>query len=185
MPSGGYHTLYSRSAAVGIQRPRLSRLLKKLGEIPVDATEVESGNIVFEAAKILPLIKAFSTAILMQDVPDYLGASKFQVATLYRVGIVQPLIPRIGRGSVRHVVFGQQHLDDLLKRIAELPELDEAAEGQFYPISYACQRGAGVFEDIFIDILEGRVQGFRRPRKTGIGAIHVDVASFGRIKKTA
>lgn len=180
-----YHTLYSLSGAVGIQRPRLSRLLKKLGEIPVEATEVESGNIVFEAAKILPLIKAFSTAILMQDVPDYLGASKFQVATLYRVGIVQPLIPRIGRGSVRHVVFGQQHLDDLLKRIADLPELNEATEGQFYPISYACQRGAGHFEDIFIDILEGRFPGFRRSGKTGIGAIHVDVASLGRIKKIA
>ena len=36
-----FHTLYSLSAAVGIDRPRLSRLLRKLGEIPADATEVD------------------------------------------------------------------------------------------------------------------------------------------------
>ena len=61
---------------------------------------------------------------------------------LYRVGIVQPLIPRAGRGSVRHVVFARSHLDEILNRMTELPALDETAAGVFHPISYACQRGA-------------------------------------------
>lgn len=47
IPERRYHTLYSLAAVVGIDRPRLSRLLKKLGEIPANTTEVDCGRMVF------------------------------------------------------------------------------------------------------------------------------------------
>ncbi|MBM2293245.1 hypothetical protein JQX09_13910 [Sulfitobacter pseudonitzschiae] len=180
-----FHTLYSLSSAVGIERPRLSRLLKKLGEIPADSTEVKTGNMVFEVDKTVPLIEAFTTAIPLRDVPDYLGASKRQVEILYRAGIIQPLVPRKERGAVRNVVFGRTQLDDLLKRISDLPILDQTNAENFHPISYACQRGAGRFEDIFIDILEGLTSGFCRSEKSGVSAIYVDVRSLVAIRKSA
>jgi hypothetical protein len=180
-----YHTLHSLSATVGIARPRLSRLLKKLGEIPAGATEVESGNMVFEAAKTVPLIRAIKTAVSIHDVAEYIGASKRQVETLYRKGVIRPLIPRNGRGSVRQVVFAREHLDGMLKRISELPELDKGAEGKFHSISYACQRGAGHFKDVLSGILEDRIPGFRHTGKIGIGAIYVDVGSVLLMKNFA
>lgn len=170
-----FYTIYSLSAEVGIDRPRLSRLLKKLGQIPAAATDVESGNMVFEAAKTMPLIEAFKTAVPLQDVPEYLGASKRQVEVLYRAGIVKPLIPRTGRGSVRHVIFARQHLDDLLVRLYAFPELFAGAGANFHPIAYACQRGAGLFEDIFVEILAGQIPSVRHPERSGVGAIYVDV----------
>ncbi|WP_277871180.1 TniQ family protein [Thalassorhabdomicrobium marinisediminis] len=179
-----YHTLYSLSKAVEIERPRLSRLLKKLGEIPQEATEVESGKMVFEVARIVPLIDAFSTAIPLSEVPVYLGASKSQVKRLYRHGTLQPLIPTTGRGSVRRVVFARRHLDDLLARVAELPELG-AQNDDFHPISYACQRGAGHFEEIFAEALEGRIMAFRHPGRTGIDAIQVDVKSLMQVNASS
>lgn len=177
-----YHTLHSLSATVGIARPRL---LKKLGEIPAGATEIESGNMVFEAAKTVPLIRAVKTAVSIHDVPEYIGASKRQVETLYRKGIIRPLIPRTGRGSVRQVVFARGSLDGLVKRITELPELEERVEGKFHSISYACQRGAGHFEDVLSGILEDRIPGFRHTGKVGIGAIYVDVQSVLSMKNSA
>lgn len=180
-----YHTLHSLSATVGIARPRLSRLLKKLGEIPAGATEIESGNMVFEAAKTVPLIRAVKTAVSIHDVAEYIGASKRQVETLYRKGIIRPLIPRTGRGSVRQVVFARKYLDGLLQRISELPELEERVEGKFHSISYACQRGAGHFEDVLSGILEDRIPGFRHTGKIGIGAIYVDVHSVLLMKNSA
>ncbi|WP_165971799.1 TniQ family protein [Meridianimarinicoccus aquatilis] len=179
-----YHTLHSLSATVGVERPRLSRLLKKLGEIPEEATELESGNMLFEAARTVPLIEAFSTAIPLQDVPLYLGATRRQVDILYRVGIVKPLIPRTGRGSVRHIVFARSQLDVLLDRIAELPKLDDIDEAKFLPISFACQRGAGRFEDLFCKIIDLQIPGFRRSGKVGIGAIYVDVETQTLKKKS-
>lgn len=180
-----YHTLHSLSGTVGIARPRLSRILKKLGEIPAGATEVESGNMVFEAAKTVPLIRAVKTAVSIHDIAEYIGASKRQVETLYRKGIIRPLIPRNGRGSVRQVVFAREHLDGMLKRISELPKLDKGAEGKFHSISYACQRGAGHFEDVLSGILEDRIPGFRHTGKIGIGAIYVDVHSVLLMRNSA
>ncbi|MBL3570029.1 TniQ family protein [Rhodovulum visakhapatnamense] len=180
-----YHTLYSLAAVVGIDRPRLSRLLKKLGEIPANATEVDCGRMVFEAATAVPMVEAFKTAVPLRDVPEYLGASKRQVETLYREGIVLPLVPRSGPGSVRHVVFGRKHLDQLLARIACLPEVDRSSDRDFHPISYACQRGAGRFERLFTEVLQGKIPAFRNPDRTGIGAIVVDVGTLAGARNAA
>ncbi len=180
-----YHTLYSLAAAVGIDRPRLSRLLKKLGEIPANATEVDCGRMVFEAATAVPMVEAFKTAVPLRDVPEYLGASKRQVEILYREGIVLPLVPRSGPGSVRHVVFGRKHLDELLARIACLPEVDRSSDRDFHPISYACQRGAGRFERLFTEVLQGKIPAFRSPDRTGVGGIVVDVGALVGAKNTA
>lgn len=180
-----YHTLYSLSAAVGIDRPRLSRLLKKLGEVPADATEVETGNMVFEVDKTAALIDAFNTAIPLHDVPGYLGASKRQVEILYRAGVIKPLVPRTERGAVRNVVFGRDHLDDLMKQFAGLPILEPEDMEGFHSIAYACQRGAGRFEDLFLSIMDGKIAGFRRREKTGIAAIMVDVADAIQVRHAA
>ena len=180
-----YHTLQSLSAEVDIPRVRLSRVLKKLGQVPEDATEIDCGNAVFEATKTVPMIEAFKSAVWLQDVPDYLGATKGQFEALYRMEIVKPLVPRTGRGSVRNVVFARQHLDDFLQNLQALPLIENDAEGNFQPIAYACQRGAGLFEDVFVDIQTGRIRGYRHPEKVGIGAIFLDVSSLLKLKKSA
>ncbi|MFT5616542.1 MAG: hypothetical protein ACI8Q6_003844 [Granulosicoccus sp.] len=177
-----YYTIQSLSAEVSMDRWRLCRLLKKLDQIPQTATDIESGNMVFEAAKTLPLIEAFKTAVPLRDVPEYLGASKRQVEALYRAGILKPLVPRTGPGSVRHVVFARKHLDDFLAKLCGLPELVAEACEEFRPLAYACQRGAGPFENIFEEILAGHIPSFRHPKKSGIGAIFVDVKTVLEMK---
>lgn len=178
-----YHTIYSLSAEVGIDRPRLSRLLKKLGQVPPGATEIETGNMVFNSAETVSLIEGFRTAIPLADVPNYIGASKRQVETLYREGILMPLIPRSGRGSVRHVVFSRKHLDGLLCKIGSFPEMGAELATNLHPVSYACQRGVGRFEEVFPKILAGEFPCFRHPDHSGIKAILVDVDALLRLKK--
>jgi len=180
-----YYTIYSLSAEVGIDRPRLCRLLKKLDQIPSTATDVESGNMVFDAAKTMPLIEAFKTAVTLQDVAEYIEGNKGQVEVLYRVGMLKPLVPRTGRGSVRHVVFARQHLDDFLAEISELPELALDTGTNFHPLPYACQRGAGTFEGVFARVLSGEIPAFRQPGKVGVSAIYVDVDMVLEMKKSA
>lgn len=130
---------------------------------------------VFEAATAVPLIKAFETAVPLQDVPQYIGATKSQIEILYRVGIVQPLIPRSGRGSVRQVVFARAHLDTLLEKVSNLPIAAAEQEDDLHELGYAAQRGAGRFQDLFADVLNGRIQAFRRPDLHGVAAVQVNV----------
>jgi hypothetical protein len=164
-----FYEIYSLSAEVEIGRPRLSRLLKKLGLAPADATEIEIGTMVFDVTTTVPLIEAFKTAVPLRDVPAYLGASKRQVETLYRVGILKPLTPRTGRGSVRHVVFGRLHLDEILRQLLVFPELDVATRSNYASITFACQHGAGPFEDIFLKVLSGKIDCMRDPKSQELG----------------
>ena len=177
-----YHTVYSLSAEVGIDRPRLSRLLKKLGLVPQNATEIETRNMMFNSAETVSLIEAFRTDIPLADVPDYIGASKRQVEILYREGLLKPLIPRNGRGSVRQVVFSRKHLDDLLCKIDAFPELSPEVATNPHPVSYACQRGIGRFEDVFRKLLAGELPCFRHPDRAGVRAVFVDVDALLRSK---
>jgi hypothetical protein len=121
----------------------------------------------------------------LRDVPDYLGASQRQVEILYRAGSIKRPVPRKRRGAVRNVVFGRVQIEDLLNGISDLSLLDETNEGNFHSVSYACQRGVGRFEAIFIDILEGLTAGFRHSEKSGVSAIDVDVRSLVSIRKVA
>lgn len=180
-----FHSLRSLSQLVEIPHLRLARLLKKTGHIPEDASANEAGTMIFEIAEVVPLIRGLKTAIPLKDVPAYLGATKFQIEKLYAAGIVEPLIPRTTPGSVRKVVFGLDHLDQILSKISSLPEMPGKSKQNFHRIAYACQRGAGNFENVFFDVLEGRIEGFRDPEKAGIGAIYVDVAASIEMRKSA
>lgn len=99
----------------------------------------------------------------MRDVPDYLGATKHQFEVLYRKGFVQPLVPRNGRGFVRKVVFARKPLDELMQKIAMLPNLRGGHEEKSHPISYCTQRGFGRFEELVRGVLDGDISAFKNP----------------------
>lgn len=145
-----------------------------MGEIPESASELEGGNMVFEVERTMRFIDAFKTAVSLADVPAYIGASKRQVEILYRNGTLKPLVPSTSRGSVRHVVFGRDHLDDLLEGLNRLPELPLPISPEHHPIAYACQHGAGPFGGLFEGILSGESGFWRHPEKVGIRSVYVE-----------
>ena len=176
------HTLYSLSEELKIERKRLARLLKKLGEIPENAGEIDAGNMIFDAEKTAGLVDVFQSAIPMRDVPDYLGATKHQFEVLYRQGFVQPLVPRNGRGSVRKVVFARKPLDELMQKIAMLPNLRGGYEEKLHPISYCAQRGFGRFEELLRGVLDGDISAFKNPEKTGVAAICISLETLNAMR---
>ena len=169
-----FHTLQSLSAEVGVDRKRLSRLLQKIGKVPAGASDAESGNLVFDAHETIPLIEAFQTAVRLHDVPAYLGGSQGQIKALYRAGILKPFVPSTGRGSVRNVVFARAHLDEIHEKLDRLPVISGAECAGLHPVAYACQRGAGPFEQVFARILAGDIPSRRRSGKTGIGQLLIN-----------
>ena len=82
-------------------------------------------------------------------------------------------------------VFSREHLDDLVRTLQALHLLADDVEIDFQPISFAYQRGAGLFEDVFAGIQAGRICGYRHPDKFGIGAVYVDISSLFKTKKSA
>ncbi|WP_146200016.1 hypothetical protein [Roseicyclus mahoneyensis] len=126
------------------------------------------------------LIDAFKTAVSLSDGLAYIDASKRQVEILYRNGILKPLVPSTSRGSVRHEVFGRDHLDDLLERLGRLPKLPLPNPPEHHPIAYACQHGAGPFGELFAGGLSGESGIWRHPEKVGIRCVYVEAKTVVR-----
>ncbi|WP_349295697.1 TniQ family protein (plasmid) [Thioclava sp. 'Guangxiensis'] len=166
-----FHSVQSLSEALRVERRRMSRLLQKLGKVPVGASDAEAGLLRFEANEITTLLMDFETAIPMVEVADYIGASLFQMQTLYAEGMIFPIVPRKARGAVRQVVFARRSLDAFLAKLSELP-LAESENGlDLHPISYVCQRGAGTTIEVLSAILAGKLPAFRKPGKHGLAAV--------------
>ncbi|MFC6499114.1 hypothetical protein ACFP8Z_16345 [Gemmobacter lanyuensis] len=117
------------------------------------------------------------------------GSSQTHLGTSMPSGgghiINAPLIPRTSPGSVRDVVVSRKHLDEILGKVSVLPKAGEATLGELHSVAYACQHGAGPFEDVFRNILEGRTPAFRHPEQLGISAICVDLSSLAALNKSA
>ncbi len=164
------YTFQELSIALGMDRRRLSRLLQKLGKVPVGASDKETGNMTFDVAETLPLIQAFQSSIRLQELPEYLGASKRQVTALCRRGFLEPMVPSSTRGAVRNIAFARAPLDAILCRIEQLPSMTGADEN-WRTVSAACQRGSLPFEILFPKIMTGYLPARRDPRKHGIGSL--------------
>lgn len=116
-----------------------------------------------------------------------IGANK-QIETAGRIDLASASLRRAICLSAHHpeqLAFSQQNLDEFLQELQELPLLTQDIEGDFHPIAYACQHGAGLFEDVFVDIQAGRICGYRHPDKAGIDAVYVDVSLLSKLKKSA
>lgn len=114
----------------------------------------------------------FETAIPLESLADYIGASFSQARTLYSEGILKPLIPADAPGAIRNVVFAGRTLDAFLARIAALP-LAEARD--LNPISYVCQRKAGTTAEIVKAVLAGELPASRNPKATGLASVVMPV----------
>ncbi|OCX65733.1 hypothetical protein BFP70_08665 [Thioclava sp. SK-1] len=166
-----FHSVQSLSDALRIERRRMSRLLQKLGKVPVGASDAEAGLLRFEANEITTLLTDFETAIPMVEVADYIGASLFQMQTLYAAEMIEPFVPRKARGDVRQVVFARRSLDAFLARLSELPLAESEHSRDLHPISYVCQRGAGTTIEVLSAILDGKLPAFRKTGEHGLAAV--------------
>lgn len=123
-------------------------------------------------------------AIPYEDVAGYLGASIRQVQMLYGAGMIAPLFPPTGAGSVRRLVFARRHLDVFLDQISQADILDAGGDKGFVTIAVACQRVGMMTPDLVDAVFTGRIRGWRDPSFSGLAALKVSLDDVRRLKAT-
>ena len=167
------HSLGSLSETTGIPRRRLSRLFQKLGLVPQGMSDAESGLLLFPVAKAEELCRDFETAIALEGMADYIGASARQAQALYLGGIIAPLVPPTGPGSVRNILFSLAGLDAFLMRLEQIPLIESSFENASVSLAVACQRVGVMSVDLVKAILENEVPAWRCADKSGLRALRV------------
>ena len=176
------HSVVSLSETLGIHRRRLARLLAKLGLAPEGATDAETGLLTFPVGEVEGLQEDVVHAIPYEEVANYLGASIRQVQMLYGAGMITPLFPPAGAGSVRRLVFARRHLDAFLERVLKADVLDGDVGNEFVSIAVACQRIGMMTPDLVDAVFTGRIQGWRDPSLSGLAALKLRLDDVRSLK---
>ncbi|MDN3711189.1 hypothetical protein QWZ10_03955 [Paracoccus cavernae] len=136
----------------------------------------------FPVGEVEVLQEDVENAIPYEKVANYLGASVRQVQMLYGAGMIMPLFPPAGAGSVRRLVFGKRHLDAFLDQVSQADVLDEEAADGFATIAVACQRIGMMTPDLIDAVFAGRIRGRRDPSLSGFAALKVRLDDVRRLK---
>ncbi len=153
--------------------------------MPEGATDAESGLLVFPVEEVELICREFETAVPLQALAEHLGASMNQAQALYSAGIISPLIPPGGPGSVRKVVFGRSHLNGFLSRIEAMEVVPAEFRGEIVSISVACQREGGTTPDLVQAIWDRRIMAWRDPLHTGLRSILVRLCDVRVLRERA
>lgn len=167
------HSVKSLANTLNVDRRRMSRLLQKLGLVPVGATDGESGRLVFRVHEVEQLVSDYETAIPLAEVPQYIGATHNHALALYRAGILPAVIPAEAPGAVRGVLVARRVLDELLDRIGALPPLDPDRSYEALPVGKACQRYGRPADVLIRDVLAGKIAAFRTLGEPRLHAVRV------------
>ncbi|WP_158442360.1 TniQ family protein [Paracoccus aminophilus] len=176
------HSVVSLGETLGIHRKRLTRLLAKLGLAPEGASDAETGLLTFPVGEVEELQKDVAHAIPYEEVANHLGASIRQVQMLYGAGMIMPLFPPAGAGSVRRLVFARRHLDAFLNQVSRADVLDGDVGDDFVSIAVACQRIGMMTPDLVDAVFTGRIQGWRDPSLSGLAALKVRLDDVRSLK---
>ena len=150
------HSIATLAVKTGIERRRSSRLLRKIGKVPEGATDAESGVLVVPAGGMGKPCDDLEDAVSLADVASSVSRPKSQVAALRGAGILMPIGPPDGPGSVRRIVFARRHLGDVLDRLAAPPELRSEDVEAYRSMVEACRVGAARTADVIASARPGR-----------------------------
>ena len=167
------HSVQSLAATLKIDRRRMSHLLQKIGLVPEGASDAESGRLVFPVQEVEQLVQDYEASVPLAEAPAYLGGSQRLTLSLYRSGLLPPVIHSEAAGSVRRVLFAKRVLDEILGQISMLPIAPPPLEADLVSVTEFCRRHGGKSEDLISAILSGERQGFRRPGEPHLNAILV------------
>lgn len=97
-------------------------------------------------------------------------------------GMITPLFPPVGAGSIRRLVFARRHLDAFLDLVLKANILDGDVGDEFVTIAVACQRIGIMTADLVDAVFTGRIRGWRDPSLSGLAALKVRLDDVRRLK---
>ena len=155
------HSVNSLSNAMGINRWRLYRLMRKAGMIPETADEAAFNQWVFPAEEGERLISRIKNSVHLNKVQHVLGCSVTQAEVLAKHGLITSILPisceEIGQTQ------GQFNLNDLAQFMEKVfrETRNSAAETEGFVNLTAAAKGTGSTAEILQWHLGGQLAGTR------------------------
>ena len=86
------HSVHSLSISTGLHRKRLRKILVQSGLASDDSWDLAAHRLVFDANKAELLCQDIIDSVSLQIVPEIIGCSRTQAESLFREGVIKPVI---------------------------------------------------------------------------------------------
>jgi GNAT superfamily N-acetyltransferase len=174
-------SVHSLSEQTGLHRKRLRKILVQAGLVSEESWDHAAHRLVFPARIAEGFCRDLVDAVSLHQLAETLDCTRNQAESLYRVGILKPVIDRdLGHG-IHKLAFAQREIRDFLAFLATLRaatlETPETAS-----LTIATKRTCRTTGDLLGRIKTGDLTACRQPGRVGLANLRVIAADLQPLK---
>lgn len=166
------HSVHSLSERTGLHRKRLRKILVRTGMVSEASWDMAANRLVFPAQLAEDLCRDIVDAVSLHLVPEIIGCSRTQAESLYRVGVLRPVVDRDLGSGIGKIAFARRDLEGFLMTLSRLPLEVEGADGVVDLVN-AAKRTGRTTGDLVARVLAGTLPAVRRRGDVGLAQIRI------------
>jgi TniQ len=171
------HSVHSLSEQTGLHRKRLRKILVRAGLVSDDTWDQAAHRLVFSAPLAERFCRDLVDAVSLHQLPEALDCTRNQAESLYRFGILQPVVDRdLGQG-IHKFAFAQREIRELLDFLAALP-IETTETSETVSVTIATKRTGRSTGDLLARIRAGDLAACRKSGQVGMANLRVIAAGL-------
>ena len=175
------HSVYSLSLKTKLHLKRLRKIVVQAGLASDDSWELAAHRLVFPVETAEQLCNDSVDSISLQLVPDIVGCSRTQAVSLYREGLLKPVVAPDPEHGIGKLVFARRDLASFLRRLEHLP-VASPASGEMIDLVSATKRAGRSTADLMNRVLSGELAAFRDGRAVSVNGIRFALADLDPVR---
>ncbi len=164
------HSVHSLSVNTGLHCKRLRKILVQAGLASDDSWDLAAHRLVFDAELAEQLCRDIIDSVSLHLLPDEIGCSRTQAESLYREGVICPVIRTDASNGIGKLAFSKPDLKNFGDNIRQLPEWTGDCTSLVNLVT-ATKRTGRSTADIMRRVFEGKLDAYRKGEDASVNCI--------------
>lgn len=166
------HSVHSLSEQTGLHRKRLRKILVQAGLASDESWDHAAHRLVFHAQIAEGFCRDLVDAVSLHQLAEALDCTRSQAESLYRVGVLKPVVDRdLGQG-IHKLAFAQREIQDFREFLAALPTVTRETP-ETVSLTIATKRTGRSTGDLLGLTKVGELAAYRQPGQVGLANLRL------------
>jgi hypothetical protein len=175
------HSVHSLSEQTGLHRKRLRKILVQAGLASDESWDHAAHRLVFPAQVAEGFCRDLVDAVSLHQLAEALDCTRNQAESLYRVGVLKPVVDRdLGQG-IHKLAFAQREIQDFREFLAALPAVTRETP-ETVSLTIATKRTGRSTGDLLGRIKAGDLAACRQHGQVGLVSLRLIAADLHPLK---
>jgi hypothetical protein len=175
------HSVHSLSEQTGLHRKRLRKILVQAGLASDESWDHAAHRLVFPAQVAEGFCRDLVDAVSLHQLAEALDCTRNQAESLYRVGVLKPVVDRDFGQGIHKLAFAQRDIRDFNEFLAALPAATRETP-ETVSLTIATKRTGRSTGDLLGRIKAGDLAACRQPGQVGLVSLRLIAADLHPLK---